>query len=284
MLAISNLAISFQRYTKGLSRQTLSPVSDISLTVGAGEIVALIGASGAGKSLLAHALLGLLPKNAKMSGECRFKGELMTPTRIQELRGREISLIPQSISHLNPLTRVRKQVYRSARLSGRCKGTADQSCDQAFSRYHLADSIKSMFPFQVSGGMARRILTATATAGKADLIIADEPTTGLDPEVAAQSLNHLRELAAQDKGVLLITHDIESASQIADTIVVLYDGATVEITPARGPARLYVNPAPIYQSSVAGLATKRFYRSADITCNGNPAKRLFLCASLFGCH
>jgi peptide/nickel transport system ATP-binding protein len=232
MLSIANISISFQRYTKGRTRQTLSPVSDISFTVQPGEIVALIGASGAGKSLLAHALLGLLPKNSRMAGKYRFKGELMTTARIKELRGREIALIPQSISHLNPLTRVRKQVYRSARLSGRCRYTASESCDQAFSRYHLSDSIKSMFPFQVSGGMARRVLTATATAGKADLIIADEPTTGLDPEVAAQSLNHLRELAAQNKGVLLITHDLESASQIADTIVVLYNGTTVEITPA----------------------------------------------------
>jgi peptide/nickel transport system ATP-binding protein len=90
-----------------------------------------------------------------------------------------------------------------------------------------------MFPFQISGGMARRVLTATATAGKADLIIADEPTTGLDPGVIEQSLSHLQELAAKDKGVLLITHDLENAVRIADTLVVLYNGTTVEITPVQ---------------------------------------------------
>jgi peptide/nickel transport system ATP-binding protein len=231
MLSIHNLSISFQRYTRGFIRETLSPVSDVSLSVHAGEIVALIGASGAGKSLLAHALLGLLPKNARMSGNFRFKGEDISPARIRELRGREIALIPQSVNHLNPLTRVRKQVYRSARLSGRCHCTANENCDNAFSRYQLADTIKSMFPFQISGGMARRVLTATATAGKADLIIADEPTTGLDPEVTEQSLTHLQELAGHQKGVLLITHDLENAARIADTLVVLYDGRTVEITP-----------------------------------------------------
>lgn len=166
-----------------------------------------------------------------MSGEFIFKGERLSPARIEQLRGWEIALVPQSISHLNPLTRVQKQVYRSARLSGRCHCTAHESCDSAFARYHLGDAVKSMFPFQVSGGMARRILTATATAGKADLIIADEPTTGLDPEVTRQSLQHLQELAAQDKGILLIPHDLENAVRIADTLVVLYNGSTIEITP-----------------------------------------------------
>lgn len=233
MLTINHLSISFQRYARGFARQTLSPVSDVSLSVHPGEIVALIGASGAGKSLLAHALLGLLPKNATVSGEFRFKGEDISPARIRELRGREIALIPQSVSYLNPLTRVRKQVYRSARLSGRCHCTAIDSCDRAFARYQLAETVKSMFPFQISGGMARRVLTATATAGNAELIIADEPTTGLDPKVIDQTLAHLQELAARQKGVLLITHDLENAVRIADTLVVLYSGTTVEITPSR---------------------------------------------------
>lgn len=233
MLEIHNLAISFQRNRGSFAREQLSVISDISLTVQAGEIVALIGASGAGKSLLAHALLGLLPGNARMTGKFIFKGEHIAPVRFGELRGREIALIPQAVNHLNPLIRVGKQVYRSARLSGRCHDTAKQNCARAFARYHLADTVKSMFPFQLSGGMARRVLTATATAGNADLIIADEPTTGLDPEVTAHSLQHLKELADQGKGVVLITHDLENAVQVADTLVVLYKGMTVEITPAR---------------------------------------------------
>jgi peptide/nickel transport system ATP-binding protein len=233
MLEIRHLAISFQRNRSSFDRETLAVVSDISLSVHPGEIVALIGASGAGKSLVAHALLGLLPANARMSGEFIFKGKHVSPEGIRELRGREISLIPQSVTHLNPLTRVGKQVYRSARLSCGCPDTAERSCDRTFARYRLEDTVKAMFPFQISGGMARRVLTATATAGNADLIIADEPTTGLDSKVTEQSLQHLKELAAQGKGVLLITHDLENGVRIADTLVVLYEGMTVEITPAR---------------------------------------------------
>ena len=233
MLDIQNLSISFQRNRASFQRETLSVVSDVSFSVQAGEIVALIGASGAGKSLVAHALLGLLPANATMTGEFIYKGKQISPNGMKALRGREIALIPQSVTHLNPLMRVGKQVYRSARLSGRCTSTAREICDQTFSRYQLADTVQSMFPFQISGGMARRVLTATATAGKADLIIADEPTTGLDPEVCEQSLSHLQELASQGKGVVLITHDLENGIRIADTLVVLYEGMTVEITPAR---------------------------------------------------
>lgn len=212
-------------------------VSDISFSVKPGEIVALIGASGAGKSLVAHALLGLLPPHAILSGTFIFKGEQLSTHRIGELRGREIALIPQSITFLNPLTRVGKQVYRAARLSGRCHDTARHCCDSTFSRYHLAAQVKSMFPFQVSGGMARRVLTATATAGQPDLIIADEPTNGLDPEATEQSLLHLKELASHDKAVVLITHDLENALRIADTLVVLHDGMTVEITPVSALVR-----------------------------------------------
>jgi peptide/nickel transport system ATP-binding protein len=232
MLQVNNLSVCFRRNNKSFGHHTLSPVSDISLSVHEGEIVALIGASGAGKSLLAHALLGLLPGNATIHGQFIFKGQELTPDDIGTLRGKEIALIPQSVSHLNPLTRAGKQVYRAARLSGCCHCSAGSGRDKAFQRYSLADNIKSMFPFQLSGGMARRVLTATATAGKADLIVADEPTTGLDPEVTRQSLSHLRQLSSSGKGVILITHDLESALQVADTLVIIYDGMTVEIIAA----------------------------------------------------
>ncbi len=231
MLEIHNLSISFKRHNSLLTRQRLSALSDISFSVQPGEIVALVGASGAGKSLLAHALLGILPSNAELSGSFTFKGQKLSYKQIKKLRGKEIALIPQSVSYLNPLTRVKKQVHRAARLSGKSHNSAKASCNDTFSRYQLADQVKNMFPFQISGGMARRVLTATATCGMADLIIADEPTTGLDVKVAQQSLNHLKELADQGKGVIIITHDLENGVNIADTLVVLHHGTTLEITP-----------------------------------------------------
>lgn len=231
LLEIANMSISFQRFHGGLTRKKLTPVSDIMLNVKRGEIVALVGASGAGKSLLSHALLGILPKNASMTGSFRFKGNPCSAKGFAKLRGKEIALIPQSVTFLNPLTKIKKQVYRSARLSGRCCCTANKCCDNTFARYRLPETVKSYLPFQISGGMARRVLTATATVSMADLIIADEPTTGLDQAVIDQSLNHLKELADEGKGILFITHDLESAMKIADTIVVVYNGKTVEVFP-----------------------------------------------------
>ena len=232
MLDVSHLSISFSRYGKGLQKSSFSPVSDISLHINAGEIVAVVGSSGSGKSLLAHALLGLLPGNARMGGQLTFKDTELIDERIHLLRGREIALIPQSVAYLNPLARVGRQVFRAARLSGQPSATANRNTDTIFRRYALASPVRRMFPFQISGGMARRVLTATATVGQADLIIADEPTTGLDRQVAQKTLSHLVELADDGKGVLLITHDLAAAVRISNLIVVVYAGKTLEITSA----------------------------------------------------
>lgn len=232
MLSVRNLSIEFSRYDKKWNKQTIRPVRDLSLDIGAGEIVAVVGSSGSGKSLLAHAVLGLLPRNAQTDGTMRFNGKPLTKARSKQLRGSDIALIPQSVAYLNPLSRVGSQVYRASRLSGKCCCTASQSRDKAFSRYSLKDRVKSMFPFQVSGGMARRVLTATATAGDASLLIADEPTTGLDLAVAKQSLQHLRQLADTGKSVMLITHDIDAAVNVSDRVAVIYGGTTLEIVPS----------------------------------------------------
>lgn len=241
MLDISSVSVSFSRYGKGLRKTFVSPVSDISLQIAAGEIVAVIGSSGSGKSLLAHALLGLLPRNARRGGMISFKGAELHDERMQRLRGREISLIPQSVAYLNPLAKVGRQVCRAASLSGFSRQEAGLRTEAVFKRYSLAAHVPAMFPFQVSGGMARRVLTATATVGKADLIIADEPTTGLDHEVVKKALQHLTELADEGKAILLITHDLEAAISICHTVVVVYAGKTVEIAPVscfRGVGKL----------------------------------------------
>ncbi|QJB56811.1 ABC transporter ATP-binding protein [Pseudodesulfovibrio sp. zrk46] len=233
MLSVRNLSIEFSRYDGNWRKKTIRPVRDLSLDIEAGEIVAVVGSSGSGKSLLAHAILGLLPPNARRQGELIFNGDILDNRRSRKLRGKSIALIPQSVAYLNPLSRVGSQVYRASRLSGKCCCTASKSRDEAFSRYQLKEMVKTMFPFQVSGGMARRVLTATATAGDASLLIADEPTTGLDPMVAKQSLRHLRELADTGKGIMLITHDIDAAVDIADKVAVIYAGTTVEIAPSK---------------------------------------------------
>ncbi|MGD8389569.1 MAG: ABC transporter ATP-binding protein [Desulfobacteraceae bacterium] len=203
-------------------------MNGLDLQVGKGELVAIVGASGSGKSVLAHAILGILPKNASVSGQMVFKGARLTPERRQVVRGMEIALIPQSVSFLDPLQRIGAQVRRAAVLSGADKQHAVIRQRQVFERYELPRFVERLFPFQLSGGMARRTLLAVATVGNADLLIADEPTPGLHPKIARESLAHLRELADSGKGILLITHDLEAARRVADKIDVFYAGTIVE--------------------------------------------------------
>ncbi len=232
MLDVKNLSISFHRYGKWLSRKTLNPIRSLNLSLKKGQVMAVVGESGAGKSLLAHAVLGLLPKNAVVKGSIMFNQEPLTLERSRMLRGKQIALIPQSISFLNPLWSVGGQVCRAGVLSGMPKKQAKASTQAAFSRYGLAPEVTGMLPFQISGGMARRVLTASAVVGDARLIIADEPTTGLDESNIIRSLNYLKHLAENGKAILLITHDIAAALRIADTIAVFKDGVTVEVADA----------------------------------------------------
>ena len=233
MLSVQDLNITFTLYGRGLAQKQLTVITQLDLDVKAGEVVAVVGASGSGKSLLAHAILGILPDNAQVSGKMLFKGEPLTLNRCQDLRGKAIALIPQSIGYLDPLMQVGQQVQRTAQLSGLSRPAAKAAVDRTFARYRLAAIVQRLYPFQLSGGMARRVLVSTAVVSQAELVIADEPTPGLHPDVVTETLNHLRELASEGKGVILITHDIEAALQIADRVAVFYAGTTVEIAHAQ---------------------------------------------------
>ncbi len=228
MLEIKNLSIAFNRYGGWLARTELHPIHCLDVEIEEGRIVSVVGESGAGKSLLAHAILGLLPSNARLSGKMRYLGQPLTPRRIRKLRGCEIAFIPQSVGFLNPLWRVGGQVARAARLSGKDPKSALRDRDDAFSRYGLGEEVKAMFPFQISGGMARRVLAAAATVGNARLIVADEPTSGMDAANSRNALACLRTLADGGRSVLLITHDIEAAIDVSDKVAVFQSGVTVE--------------------------------------------------------
>lgn len=227
ILEVNDLSISFKQYTGGLRQRTHKVISSLNISMNAGEIVAVVGASGSGKSLLAHAILGILPDHATMSGTIKYKGEELTPERQAALRGKEFALVPQSVNFLDPLMRVGSQIRTSVR-------GGDPAAEQkkVFERYHLQPEVEKLFPFQLSGGMARRTLVSMAVVSGARVIIADEPTPGLDPAALAQALGYFRELADNGAAVMLITHDIESALTIADKIAVFYAGTTVEIAPA----------------------------------------------------
>lgn len=227
ILKVDNLSVSFKQYTSGLRQTTKHVISDLSIELVSGEILAIVGASGSGKSLLAHAILGILPANAETSGRITFDGEVLTEKRQEQLRGKEIALVPQSVSFLDPLMRVGSQVRSSVR-----KGNAKEAQRKVFERYHLKEEVENMYPFQLSGGMARRVLVSTAMVSGARVIIADEPTPGLDSVVIQEALNNFREFADKGCAVMLISHDIESALKVADKVAVFYDGTVLEIAPA----------------------------------------------------
>ena len=236
LLEVSDLSVSFRMYGSGLEQRQLPVISSLSLRVLPGEILAVAGSSGSGKSLLASAILGILPGNATVSGALQFDGEPLTPERQARLRGTEIALVPQSVAFLDPLMKV------GAQADGHRKPRPTEARRALFRQLGLPGQTERLYPFQLSGGMARRVLVSTALLSEARLIIADEPTPGMSLEQAEEALSMFRAMADAGKGVVLITHDIDLAFHIADRIAVFYAGTTVETAPAadfrRGPEAL----------------------------------------------
>ncbi|EEQ59182.1 putative dipeptide ABC transporter, ATP-binding protein DppD [Clostridiales bacterium 1_7_47FAA] len=223
VLSVEHLMISFSQYERGWRKIQLPVIRDLSINVKGHEIVAVVGSSGSGKSLLAHAVMGLLPANASWKGRITFKGEELTGKRVKELRGRQMVLVPQSVSYLDPLMKVGDQVR-----NGHKDGKSRTRSREVLSRYGLGEDTEGLYPFQLSGGMTRRVLISTAVMEKPELVIADEPTPGLHISAAKRVLSHFREIADEGAGVLLITHDLELALKVADRIVVFYAGTNVE--------------------------------------------------------
>ena len=228
LLEVNNLSISFTQYVQGLNRHDTKVISDLTIDVGEGEIVAVLGSSGSGKSLLAHSILGILPYNSHVTGEIKYKGNVLDQELKEKIRGKEICLIPQSVNFLDPLMKVSEQAI------GECKDEKERDEKKVrqreiFSKYGLDESVDDLYPFELSGGMARKVLLSTALVGNPDLLIADEPTPGLDAKSVKETIDDIRNLKEQGKGVLLITHEIDVALKTADRIAIFYSGYVIEI-------------------------------------------------------
>lgn len=223
LLEVEHLEVSFLQYERGWRQKTIVPIRDLSLSVHSGEMVAVVGSSGSGKSLLAHAVMGLLPYNGSWKGRICYEGEPLTEKRLKKLRGREIVLVPQSVSYLDPLMRAGEQVRKGKRDS-----ESREKCRRVLGRYGLGPETEERYPFELSGGMTRRVLIATAVQEEPRLVIADEPTPGLHMDAARRVMGHFREIADGGAGVLVITHDLELAAETADRIVVFYAGTNLE--------------------------------------------------------
>ena len=223
VLKIEHMNIVFTQYDRGMHQTELPVIRNLDVEVRRGEVVAVAGSNGSGKSLLAHGVMGVLPYNARMGGDIQYLGEKLTKERIEKLRGKEIVMVPQSISSLNPLMKIGPQIRK-----GKKDPASQEKLKAIFRRYDLEEKTEELYPFELSGGMNRRVLISTAVMEEPRLVIADEPTPGLDKKTAKRAMEHFRNLADMGAAVLVITHDLELALETVDRIAVFYGGTTIE--------------------------------------------------------
>jgi oligopeptide/dipeptide ABC transporter ATP-binding protein len=226
-------------------------VRDASLRVEPGQVVALIGETGSGKSSLALAAARLLPASAEVSGGISIAGQDVTALGAAEFRRRRAALIgyiaQDAMAALNPVMPVGRQVgelFRAHRGLGR--GAAAQQATEALARMRIPrpGDVARLFPHQLSGGMRQRVMIAMAMALSPPLLIADEPTTALDVSTQAEILSLVGELrTGSESGILWITHDMGVVAELADWVAVMYAGRIVEQGPVTaifdGPAHPY---------------------------------------------
>ncbi|HBW35190.1 ABC transporter ATP-binding protein [Desulfosporosinus sp. BICA1-9] len=237
LLSIRALSTYFQ-----VKETVVKAVDDVSLDIYPHEVLALVGETGCGKSVLALSILRLLPKNSQIEGSIRYKGlEILEASEeeLRKLRGKEIGMIPQSqATSLNPLLKVGWQVMEVIQLHKKVgKLEAQEKVVNLFTRLLLPDPAKRMnyYPHQLSGGMRQRVLVSMGVACKPKLILVDEPTKGLDAVLRKEVVTMLGEQAAENSSsMLLITHDFSVAAVLADRIAVMYAGEIVEMGSACG--------------------------------------------------
>ena len=255
MLKFDRFALDVAHY-HWLGNKTWHPLlSNISLEVRPGELTALVGSSGEGKSLLLQSALGLLPENMRCRGEIVLDGQVLGQAGKVNQRGKALCYVPQGVSALNPLIKVGPQLQRAAQLSGVRLGL-DAVAEQ-LKHYNLKPELVDEFPRMLSGGMAKRVLASCAALTPARYILADEITSWLDDEHACQLLTHLKGFCLQGRGILWVTHDLALAARFADRIAVLHQGELHETLSAE---QLRENGgSPWLQSLWAALPEQQFF-------------------------
>lgn len=214
----------------------LSAVSDVNLSIGRGEILAVVGESGCGKSTVAHSIMRLLPGGGeKVSGGIFFEGEDITAydrRQMEALRGREIGMIFQNpLDSLNPVYRTGSQVSEAILLDGTDRAEAWNRVIELYRSVKMPDAEvrAASFPHELSGGMRQRVMIAMMLSRNPKLLIADEPTTALDVTIEAQILEIIKELKEEHgTAIMLITHNFGLVAEIADRIAVMYAGEVIE--------------------------------------------------------
>ncbi|MET4121474.1 peptide/nickel transport system ATP-binding protein [Bradyrhizobium sp. JR1.5] len=251
LLEISDLTVHFQ-----IDQGAIKAVDHINLTIRRGEVLGLVGESGSGKSVTSFAVLRLIrPPGRVVSGKVHFEGVdlgTLPEEEMRRMRGAKIAMISQTPrTALNPLLTVGKQISRLLMVhAGLSAREADKRMLEMLRLVHIPAPEKraQQYPHQLSGGMCQRIMIAMALATSPQLLLADEPTTGLDVSIAAKILDLLRELSAKTgAAIMLVTHDLGVVAEICDRVAVMHAGQVVECAPVR---ELFHNPAHPYTKAL----------------------------------
>ena len=265
LLDIDDLAIEFR--TRG---GIVHALEDVGLSVDTGEIVGVVGESGSGKSVTAFAVMGILDPAARVTaGRVLFDGTDILTTRerqLRSMRGREMAMIFQNArAALNPIRTIGRQiadVLECHKLGGR--GSIDEQVIAALKAVRIPDpeTRAGAYPFELSGGMCQRVGIALAMACAPRLLIADEPTTGLDVTTQATIMDLMGELVrAGHTAAILITHDLLLAAEHCDRIVVMHAGHVVESAPT---AALFAAPRHPYTAALIASTPREDTRLAAL--------------------
>jgi len=231
-LHIKNLSVRFKT-----EKQTVFAVDRVSFNHIGGETLALMGETGCGKSVIAHSIVCLLPENASIKGEIFFKGRDLlkeSENELNRIRGQEIALVLQNPGlALNPIKKLGKQIAEPLVIHSKISWKqAVSQAEKVLEQFQFTGSKEKIraYPFQFSGGMNQRVIIASSIILNPRIIIADEPTKGLDVEASKEVMQELADIKERKgSSLLLITHDFDLSREIADRIAIMYAGEIVEI-------------------------------------------------------
>lgn len=255
VLSIESLTVDFDL------GKTCHAVRDTSVCIEPGEMVALVGESGCGKTMTALSAIGLQPRNAKIpQGKILFDGSDLrglNEEQWNQYRGRNIAMIFQEpMTALNPLMKVGRQIAENARIHGDSKEVAKKKALEVMRQVGLPDveRLYNEYPHRLSGGMRQRVMIAMALVNQPELLIADEPTTALDVTIQAQIMDLLAEIKEEtNTAIILITHDLGVVAGMADRVAVMYAGKIVETGAVEDI--FYRNAHPYTQALLKSLPT-----------------------------